>query len=58
MDAETSSVVSNVLINILKDNTELTKEKINELVDIFLNTSPVLLRQVMDATGTVPGHLI
>ena len=46
MNAETSSVVSNVLINILKDNTELT------------NTSPVLLKLVMDAAGTVPEHLI
>ena len=29
---------------ILKDNTELTKEKINELVDAFMDTLPVLLK--------------
>ena len=30
--------------SILKDNTELTEEKIDELVDAFMNTLPVLLK--------------
>lgn len=34
---------------ILKDNTELTKEKINELVDAFMDTLPVLLKIQLQA---------
>ena len=35
--------------SILKDNTELTEEKINELVDAFMNTLPVLLKTQLQA---------
>ena len=35
--------------SILKDNTELTEEKINELVDAFMNTLPVLLKTQLRA---------
>lgn len=34
---------------ILKDNTELTEEKINELVDAFMDTLPVLLKTQLQA---------
>lgn len=34
---------------ILKDNTELTEEKINELVDAFMDTLPVLLKIQLQA---------
>lgn len=34
---------------ILRDNTELTEEKINELVDAFMNTLPVLLKTQLRA---------
>ena len=35
--------------SILKDNTELTEEKINELVDAFMDTLPVLLKTQLQA---------
>lgn len=35
--------------SILKDNTELTEETINELVDAFMNTLPVLLKTQLRA---------
>lgn len=35
--------------SVLKDNTELTEEKINELVDAFMNTLPVLLKTQLQA---------
>ena len=35
--------------SILKDNTELTEEKINEFVDAFMNTLPVLLKTQLQA---------
>lgn len=35
--------------SILKDNTELSEEKINELVDAFMNTLPVLLKTQLQA---------
>ena len=35
--------------SILKDNTELAEEKINELVDAFMNTLPVVLKTKLQA---------
>ena len=35
--------------SILKDNTKLTEEKINELVDAFMDTLPVLLKTQLQA---------
>ena len=36
--------------SILKDNTELTEEKLNELVDAFMDTLPVLLKTQLQAS--------
>lgn len=36
--------------SILKDNTELSEEKINELVDAFMDTLPVLLKTQLQAS--------
>ncbi len=33
----------------LSDNTELSEDKINELVDTFMNTVPALLRTQLQA---------
>ena len=35
--------------SILKDNTELAEEKINEFVDAFMNTLPVVLKTKLQA---------
>lgn len=35
---------------ILSDNTELSDEKINELVETFMNTLPVILKAKLQAT--------
>ena len=36
--------------SILKDNTELSEEKLNELVDAFMDTLPVLLKTQLQAS--------
>ena len=34
---------------ILKDNTELSEDKIGELVDVFMDTIPVILKTQLQA---------